>query len=181
MTLPPTSEVRGIGRRRMAFSTIKTELSRPDFQGSRKRAACATSLFFAEYCLMNHSTLTAAQLSEPLRAYALTVEEAAPGEFKWRILESHASRAVFESVCCSESTFTAYDTALASGYGELQRLIGPDLQFGPRREPQAARRHAQRSVPSLAAVATSPSPDRFGSMARRPVATGGQLDKPVRA
>jgi hypothetical protein len=103
---------------------------------------------------MNHSTLFTAQLNEPLRAYALTVEEADSGEFKWRILENHGSRSVFESVCCSDATFAAYDTALATGYGELQRLIGPDLQFGPRREPPAVKRHVQRvaPIPSAGAV-----------------------------
>jgi hypothetical protein len=101
---------------------------------------------------MNHSPLIAAQLNEPLRAYALTVEEAAPGEFKWRILENPGTRSSFESVCCSETTFAAYDTALATGYGELQRLIGPDLQFGPRREPPVTRRHVKMvaSTPSVA-------------------------------
>ena len=92
---------------------------------------------------MNHSPLIIAQLNEALRSYALTVEEAGPGEFKWRILENHGTRFVFESVRCSDMTFAAYDAALATGYGELQRLIGPDLQFGPRREPQAAKRHVK--------------------------------------
>jgi hypothetical protein len=41
---------------------------------------------------------------------------------------------VFESIACSDITFEAYDTALATGYGELQRLVGPDLQYGPRIE-----------------------------------------------
>ena len=92
---------------------------------------------------MNHSPLVTAQLKEALRSYALTVEEISPGEFKWRILENHGSKSAFESLRCSDVTFPAYDTALATGYGELQRLIGPDLQFGPRREPRAARRHVQ--------------------------------------
>jgi hypothetical protein len=81
---------------------------------------------------MSHSTLVNAQLNAPLRSLALTVEEAAPGEFCWRILESRANPLVFESVSCSDISFAAYDTALATGYGELQRLIGPDLQYGPR-------------------------------------------------
>lgn len=86
---------------------------------------------------MSQSTLVNAQLNAPLRSLALTVEEPAPGEFCWRILESHADPLVFESVSCSEISFAAYDTALATGYGELQRLIGPDLQYGPRSdEPQ---------------------------------------------
>lgn len=92
---------------------------------------------------MNHSPLISAQLNETLRSYALTVEEAGPGEFKWRILEDHGPRFAFESVRCSDVTFAAYDIALATGYGELQRLIGPDLQFGPRREPQAAKRQVK--------------------------------------
>jgi hypothetical protein len=41
---------------------------------------------------------------------------------------------VFESVSSSDISFEAYDTALATGYGELQRLVGPDLQYGPRSE-----------------------------------------------
>ena len=100
---------------------------------------------------MNHSPLFTAQFIEALRSYALTVEEASPGEFKWRILENHGSRFVFESLRCSEITFAAYDAALASGYGELQRLIGPDLQFGPRREPQAAKRHVKLVLSSTTA------------------------------
>jgi hypothetical protein len=83
---------------------------------------------------MSHSTLVNAQLKAPLRSLALTVEEPAPGEFCWRILESHQDPRVFESVSCSDITFEAYDTALATGYGELQRLVGPDLQYGPRSE-----------------------------------------------
>lgn len=81
---------------------------------------------------MSHSTLVNAQLSAPLRSLALTVEETAPGQFFWRILESRGNPNVFESVSCSDISFAAYDTALATGYGELQRLVGPDLQYGPR-------------------------------------------------
>ncbi|SDN13329.1 hypothetical protein [Polaromonas sp. JS666] len=83
---------------------------------------------------MSHSTLVNAQLKVPLRSLALTVEEPAPGEFCWRILESREDPRVFESISCSDITFAAYDTALATGYGELQRLVGPDLQYGPRSE-----------------------------------------------
>lgn len=107
---------------------------------------------------MNHSTLVTAQLNEPLRAYALTVEQVAPGEFKWRILENHGTRSVFESVCCADTSFAAYDTALATGYGELQRLIGPDLQFGPRREPEPAKRHV-KLVASAATGLTNAASD----------------------
>jgi hypothetical protein len=87
---------------------------------------------------MNHSTLVAAQLNAPLRSLALTVEEASPGEFRWRILERQRSSPAFESVACSDMSFVAYDTALATGYGELQRFIGPDLQYGPRSEADCA-------------------------------------------
>jgi hypothetical protein len=83
---------------------------------------------------MSHSTLVNAQLKVPLRSLALTVEEPSPGEFCWRILESRQDPKVFESIACSDITFEAYDTALATGYGELQRLVGPDLQYGPRIE-----------------------------------------------
>lgn len=81
---------------------------------------------------MTQSTLVNAQLSAPLRSLALTVEETAPGEFIWRILESFGKPPAFVSVSCSDISFAAYDTALATGYGELQRLVGPDLQYGPR-------------------------------------------------
>ena len=74
------------------------------------------------------STLVNAQLNAPLRALALTVEETGPGEFRWCILEGQGAPQVFDSVACSDITFAAYDTALATGYGELQRLIGPELQ-----------------------------------------------------
>jgi hypothetical protein len=87
---------------------------------------------------MSHSTLVNAQLDAPLRSLALTVEEASPGEFRWRILECQGSSLVFESVACSDMNFAAYDTALATGYGELQRFIGPELQYGPRSEADGA-------------------------------------------
>ncbi len=83
---------------------------------------------------MNHSTLASAQLIEPLRSLALTVEETAPGEFRWRLLERPLRAQAFESLAVSDRSFVAYDSALAAGYGELQRLIGPDLQYGPRAE-----------------------------------------------
>lgn len=81
---------------------------------------------------MSHSTLFDAQLKAPLRSLALTVEEAFPGEFRWRILESHGNPLEFQSLAYSSQLFSAYDTALATGYGELQRMIGPGLQYGPR-------------------------------------------------
>lgn len=87
---------------------------------------------------MSHATLVNAQLNAPLRSLALTVEEAGPGEFRWRILESQGSSLEFKSVACSDMSFAAYDTALATGYGELQRFIGPDLQYGPRSEADSA-------------------------------------------
>jgi hypothetical protein len=87
---------------------------------------------------MSHSTLVNAQLNAPLRSLALTVEEASPGEFRWRILESQPGSLAFESLACSDMSFAAYDTALATGYGELQRFIGPDLQYGPRNEADSA-------------------------------------------
>jgi hypothetical protein len=87
---------------------------------------------------MTHSKLINAQLNAPLRSLALTVEESRPGEFRWRILESQQSSLTFVSVACSDMSFAAYDTALATGYGELQRFIGPDLQYGPRNESDRA-------------------------------------------
>ena len=67
-----------------------------------------------------------------LRNLALTVEEAVAGEFRWRILEGEGSPCAYRSVACARTGFAAYDVALANGYGELQRLVGADLQFGPR-------------------------------------------------
>jgi hypothetical protein len=69
-----------------------------------------------------------------LRPLALTVEETAPGQFRWRILEAPAGSLRFEPLACAETVFADYDAALATGYGELQRLIGPDLRFGPRQD-----------------------------------------------
>ncbi len=105
---------------------------------------------------MNYSPIVNAQLNDALRSYALTVEESSPGEFKWRILENHGTRFVFESVRCSDMTFAAYDAALATGYGALQRLIGPDLQFGPRYEPQTSKRHVKLVPSSSAASMNAP-------------------------
>ena len=69
-----------------------------------------------------------------LRNLALTVEEVIAGEFRWRILEGEGTPCAYHSVACARSSFAAYDVALANGYGELQRLVGADLQFGPRRD-----------------------------------------------
>ena len=92
------------------------------------------SFLFKPAFPMSHSTLFDAQLKAPLRSLALTVEEAFPGEFRWRILEGHGNPPKFQSLAYSRQLFSAYDTALATGYGELQRLIGPGLQYGPRLE-----------------------------------------------
>ena len=124
---------------------------------------------------MNHSPLVTAQFNEALRSYALTVEEACPGEFKWRILENYGTRFVFESIRCSDITFAAYDAALATGYGELQRLIGPDLQFGPRREPQAAKRHAKLVLSAAAASINVPSNGSAPANARSDIALRSSL------
>lgn len=82
---------------------------------------------------MSYSTLVKAQLHATLRTLALTVEETGPGEFRWRILEGHGIPLVFESVSGADLNFAAYDNALATGYGELQRMIGHNLQYGPRK------------------------------------------------
>jgi hypothetical protein len=109
---------------------------------------------------MSHSTLVNAQLKVPLRSLALTVEEPAPGEFCWRILESREDPRVFESVARSDITFAAYDTALATGYGELQRLVGPDLQYGPRSEEDLQAELFSAPSPKPAAD----GPDKRGSI-----------------
>ena len=124
---------------------------------------------------MNHSPLVTAQFNEALRSYALTVEEASPGEFKWRILENHGTRFVFESVRCSDITFAAYDAALATGYGELQRLIGPDLQFGPRCEPQAAKRHVKLVLSATTTSINAPFNGLAPANARSDFASRGSL------
>ncbi len=92
--------------------------------------------------MKKNTSLVNMLLHAPLRSLALTVEEVARGEFRWRILESHHqpvedvanSTLVFKSVRCANVTFMAYDSALASGYGELQRMVGPDLEYGPRKD-----------------------------------------------
>ena len=86
---------------------------------------------------MSYSQDSADALTEviapPLRPLALTVEERVPGEFRWSIIESAAGAGVGARVLAtSQACFAAYDTALATGYGELQRLVGPELQYGPR-------------------------------------------------
>lgn len=85
---------------------------------------------------MTQAPLAKAQLSAPLRLLALTVEAVGPCDFRWRILESFDDSKTFTSLACAEMRFSAYDAALATGYGELQRLIGGDLQYGPRVEAQ---------------------------------------------
>lgn len=73
-----------------------------------------------------------------LRKLALTVEEAGPGQFRWRILEGHGmalDAPEFAPISSADLNSSTYDNALAAGYGALQRLIGHDLQFGPRVEP----------------------------------------------
>lgn len=125
---------------------------------------------------MTHSTLIAAQLNETLRSLALTVEEAGYGEFRWRILESPYAGLPYESVCCSDARFDAYDTALATGYGELQRLIGPDLQYGPRAE-------ESRTAPLVRLAASSPSNAvlNAGLLATRSLNGGAAMPGAVRA
>ncbi|RYF30279.1 MAG: hypothetical protein EOO23_05480 [Comamonadaceae bacterium] len=73
------------------------------------------------------------RVASPLRRLALTVEESGNGEFHWSILETSPRQPAFV-LATSEACFAAYDTALATGYGELLRLVGPELQYGPRGE-----------------------------------------------
>ena len=133
--------------------------------------ASAARHYFVESLPMSLSTLITSQLSEPLRALALTVEEADPGEFRWRILERCGAASSYESLCCAESTVAAYDTALATGYGELQRLIGPDLQYGPRIEEAPLRAHVK-----LVASAPSPANGSASVLAKR--VTSGVAARP---
>lgn len=91
-----------------------------------------------------------------------------PGDFRWRILEGFGNPPVFESVSCANRTFSAYDTALATGYGELQRLIGLELQHGPRAAPDA--------VVDFIRLASTPRPrpvERADPVKSPPVTGGG--------
>ena len=94
---------------------------------------------------MKHPRLSQASA---LRSLALTVEEIPAGKFRWRILEAPQGTMRFESLTCADTFFADYDAALATGYGELQRLIGPDLQHGPRHDPVslAASRRQSESI-----------------------------------
>ena len=117
---------------------------------------------------MNQSKLVSAQFKAPLRSLALTVEETAPGDFRWRILEGRGNPPVFESIGCANRTFSAYDAALATGYGELQRVVGPDLQYGPRAAPDA--------VVNFIRIASAPPPrpvERADPLKSPPVTNGG--------
>ncbi|RYX91002.1 MAG: hypothetical protein EOO28_27140 [Comamonadaceae bacterium] len=87
-------------------------------------------------------------IAAPLRPLALTVEERLPGEFRWSIIESSPGAAA-RVLATSEACFAAYDTALATGYGELQRLVGPELQHGPRDLSPAS--YQPSRVPEIAA------------------------------
>jgi len=129
---------------------------------------------------MNQSKRVSAQFKAPLRALALTVEETAPGDFRWRILEGHGNPPVFKSIGCANRAFSAYDAALASGYGELQRVVGPDLQYGPRAAPDAVVDFIHvASAPPLRPVEHVDSPDPVKSPA---VTSGGftpRIRRPV--
>jgi hypothetical protein len=70
-----------------------------------------------------------------LRDLALTVNEEAIGEFYWKLLESLDGSAVYQEIARSPVTFNAYDVALAAGYGALQRVVGAELEHGPRIHP----------------------------------------------
>lgn len=121
---------------------------------------------------MNQSKPVSAQFRAPLRALALTVEETGPGDFRWRILEGFGNPPVFESVSCANRTFSAYDTALATGYGELQRLIGLELQYGPRAAPDA--------VVDFIRLASAPRPrpvERADPVKSPPVTGGGFIPR----
>lgn len=126
---------------------------------------------------MNQSKPVSAQFRAPLRALALTVEETGPGDFRWRILEGFGNPPVFESVSCANRTFSAYDTALATGYGELQRLIGLELQYGPRAAPDAVADFIR-----IASVLPSRPAERADSLAplKSPPVTGGGFTPRIR-
>lgn len=83
-----------------------------------------------------------------LRKLALIVEEVGPDQFRWRILEGYSialEATQFASIASADLNFSAYDSALAEGYGALQRLIGYDLQYGPRVETEVTNSRAPRS------------------------------------
>jgi hypothetical protein len=87
---------------------------------------------------------------DALRALALTVEEPSPGDFRWCILEKRDGQA-YAQILRSAVGAAAYDAALATGYGELQRLAGADLEHGPRQSAAADTAflaHAFSSLPA---------------------------------
>ena len=71
-------------------------------------------------------------MKNTLRSIALMVSEPEPGTYCWRLLESIGDPIVYEEIARSAVGFDAYDAALATGYGELQRLAGTEFQHGPR-------------------------------------------------
>lgn len=82
---------------------------------------------------------------EHLRSIALTVEENAPGQFVWLLLESQGDSIVFDvELECADQPYPTYIKALKEGFERLAAL-GQDEDMGPR-EPGAdenADPHAQ--------------------------------------
>ena len=68
-----------------------------------------------------------------LRSIALTIHEAEPGQFTWRLSESIGDDVVYdETVLQSEEPFAAYGAALAAGYQAWCDVCAEDMETGPR-------------------------------------------------
>lgn len=84
---------------------------------------------------MSHHSRTspgAARVGDHLRRIALTVEEAAPGCFRWLLLESTGDAVVYDRrLAVSGEPCTCYASALKSGQAALLRM-SRDIGTGPR-------------------------------------------------
>ncbi len=71
-------------------------------------------------------------MADHLRRIALTVQEDAPGCFRWMLLESTGDAVVYDRpVAASNEPCMCYASALKSGQAALLRLA-QDMAIGPR-------------------------------------------------
>lgn len=80
-------------------------------------------------------------MSDTLRSIAVTVEEPAPGEFVWLLLEHHAGWVELDR---ARRAVQSYAKAMAAGLMALQALV-EDLDVGPRAAEAPAAAPAQRA------------------------------------
>ena len=82
-------------------------------------------------------------MPNPLRSIAVTVEEAEPGAFVWRLIEHDGT--AWTPLDVAPRSSRSYAKSMAAGLVALQALID-DYDIGPReaarREPAAARGNA---------------------------------------